>query len=108
MIRVEAIEQFDLARFDELKNIQRIRNDVYGTLFAGDTFECTQELVEYLTGNNKLGKAVVKIIEVEPENVIEEVIDKNIEEAVEKQVKEQIDLTLNDKPKKKSSKKSKK
>lgn len=73
MIKVEAIEKFDLGRFDELQNIQRVGKDVKGTIFTGDTFECKQDLVEYLTGNNPLGKAVVKVIEVVPEK--KEVID---------------------------------
>lgn len=67
MIRVEVIEKFDLERFNELKNIQRAKNDVKGSLFIGDTFECAQDLVEYLTGGNKYHKVVVKVIEVVPE-----------------------------------------
>ena len=69
MIRVEAIENFDLGRFDELKNIKRAKKDIKGSIFVGDTFECNQDLVEYLTGNNRLGKKVVKIIEYKPEEI---------------------------------------
>ena len=108
LIRVEAIEKFDLGRFDELENIKRAGTDVYGSLFIGDTFECTQDLVEYLTGNNPLNKAVVKVIEVQPEKVIEEVINKNIEEAVDNQVKETIKEVFEEKKPKKSKKSSKK
>lgn len=71
MIRVEVIESFKLEKFNDLKNIQRIGKDVQGCLFVGDTFECSQDMVEYLTGNNRLGKVVVKVIEVEPEKVEE-------------------------------------
>ena len=67
MIKVEVIEKFDLERYNELKNIQRVKIDKYGSLFVGDTFECSQDLVEYLTGSNRLGRAFVKVIEVKPE-----------------------------------------
>ena len=66
MIRVEVIKKFDLARFDELKNIERKKKDVKGSLFVGDTFECTQDLVEYLTGGNRFNEAFVKVIEINP------------------------------------------
>ena len=92
MIRVEVIEKFDLKAFNELKNIKRAGKDVQGSLFVGDTFECTEKMVDYLTGNNALGKAVVKVIEVEPEAV------KEVPE-----VKEEV--TSNNKKSKKSSKK---
>ena len=64
--RVEAIENFDLGRFDELIDIQRKSKDTYGSIFIGDTFECSQDLLEYLLGNNRLGKVVVKVIEIIP------------------------------------------
>ncbi len=67
MIKVEVIEKFDLERYNELKNIQRVKIDKYGSLFVGDTFECSQDMVEYLTGGNKLGRAFVKVIEMIPE-----------------------------------------
>lgn len=65
MIKVEAIENFTLEKFDELKNIVRHSGyDKYGFLNKGDTFECTKEMAEYLTGSNIKGKIVVKVIEV--------------------------------------------
>lgn len=66
MIRVEAIDDFTLGRFNELKNVQRKRLDTPGRLYKGDTFECTEELVDYLSGNNKLNKVFVKVIEILP------------------------------------------
>lgn len=72
MIKVEVIEEFTLKRFDELKNIQRKSIEVKGRLFVGDTFECDEDMVKYLTGNNEQGKIVVKVIEVEPEIIIDE------------------------------------
>lgn len=98
MIRVEVLEKFSLERFDELKNITRSGKNEEGYLYPGDTFECTQDLVEYLTGGNKLGKVVVKVIEVVPEiskekSPLQEKVEKLYEDYKEKQ------------PKKKKSKK---
>lgn len=72
MIKVEVIKDFTLERFEELKNI--IRNDPIkngeGYLYDGDTFECSEEMGKYLTGNNKKGETVIKILEVIPEKPI--------------------------------------
>ena len=73
MIRVEVIEQFTLKDYEKIKDsIKRKSIDVKGTLFIGDTFECDEDMVKYLTGNNEQGKTVVKVIEVEPEIKIEQ------------------------------------
>lgn len=67
MIKVEVInEDFTLERFGELKNIVRKNKEEKGKLFKGDVFECSEELCDYLSGNNPLKKAVVKIIEIKP------------------------------------------
>lgn len=66
MIKVEVIETFTLGRFGELKNIERRNQDTHGKLYVGDKFECSEELADYLTGNNPLNKKVVKITEVKP------------------------------------------
>ena len=99
MIRVEVIEKFDLKAFNELKNIKRAGKDVQGSLFVGDTFECTEKMVDYLTGNNAIGKTVVKVIEVEPETA------KNTE-TIPEEYKNVI--VCSDEPKPKKNKKSKK
>lgn len=68
MIRVEVVEKFNFKDFEKIKNsIKRKSIDVKGTLFKGDTFECDEDMVKYLTGNNEQGKTVVKVIEVKPE-----------------------------------------
>lgn len=67
MIKVEAIKEFTLNDFNKLKNIERKSKKENGRLFVGDTFECTQEMADYLMGNNRLNETVVKIVEVEPE-----------------------------------------
>ena len=69
MIKVEVIENFNLKDFDALKNIKRASVGTEGKLYVGDTFECSKEMAEYLTGNNALKKAVVKVIEVVPEKI---------------------------------------
>lgn len=66
MIKCEVIERFDLKDFSKLKNIQRKATNVEGKLFVGDTFECDEDMADYLLGNNILKKVVVKVIEVEP------------------------------------------
>ena len=67
MIRVEVTEGFTLGRFNELRNIIRKGSEEAGRLFIGDTFECTEEMAEYLTKTNKEGRAFVRVIEVIPE-----------------------------------------
>ena len=66
MIKVEAIKQFTLADYDKITNIQRKSVEKEGMLYVGDTFECSQEMAEYLTGKNERGNIVVKVIEVIP------------------------------------------
>lgn len=69
MIKCEVTREFTLGKFDELKNIKRKnpeRNEK-GRLYLDDTFECTEEMADYLTGNNANEDIVVRIIEVVPE-----------------------------------------
>lgn len=95
MIKCEVIEKFNLKDFAKLKNIKRVAKDVEGKLFVGDTFECDESMADYLTGNNVLKKAVVKIIEVAKKETTKEA--KIVEE-----------ITKEEKPIKKSSKKKSK
>lgn len=67
MIKVQAIQDFELKDFEKLKNIQRASNgNRQGWLYTGDTFECDEEMVKYLTGNNDKGVTVIKVIELKP------------------------------------------
>lgn len=69
MIKCEAVEQFTLEKFNELKNIKRYdinRCDI-GRIYVRDRFECDEEMAIYLSGKNNENKIVVKIIEVEPD-----------------------------------------
>ena len=64
MIKVKVTEDFTLEKFNELKNIIRKDKEQKGKLFIGDTFECDEKMADYLTGNNPINRAVVKVIEV--------------------------------------------
>lgn len=98
MIKCKVIEKFSLKDFYKLKNIERVSLDTEGKLYVGDQFECDQKMADYLTGNNVLKKTVVKIVEVEPEEVVKAVEPEIIID--EEKVK---DIVL-EKPKKKKRK----
>lgn len=66
MVKVEVTEDFTLGRFNELKNIVRKSQDKPGKLFKGDVFECEEDLVNYLSGDNALKKSFVKVVEILP------------------------------------------
>lgn len=66
MIKVECIKDFTLKDFNKLENIKRRSIANVGHLYVGDTFECNEDMVKYLTGDNKDKEVVVKVIEVEP------------------------------------------
>ena len=67
MVKVQVTEEFTLAKFNELYNLERAGHGTYGKLNVGDKFECTKEMAEYLTGKNPINRAVVKVIEIIPE-----------------------------------------
>lgn len=75
MVRVKVTEDFDLGKFNELKELVRANamSDEYGHLYINDMFLCTQEMAEYLTGNNKYKKAFAEVIEVIPDKKEEEI-----------------------------------
>lgn len=98
MIKLEALENFTLERFSEVKNIERVGKDTKGFINKNDKFECEKDLADYLLGANPLNRPVVKVIEVEY------VEDKNakivtITEETKKVMKEKI--TKKKKPSKK-------
>ena len=75
MIKVRVIEDFNLGKFNELKNIIRANCNKKedGKLYTNDIFECTEEMAEYLMGKNAEKRAFVKVVEVVPEEkVVEE------------------------------------
>lgn len=74
MIKVEVIEEFTLGKFNELRNLVRSNPNKkeIGRLYVKDTFECDEEMADYLGGNNAIHRAVIKAIEVIPDEVNEE------------------------------------
>ena len=99
MIKVEVIEKFTLKDFDELQNVERKSVDTKGSLYVGDTFECSEAMAKYLMGDNALKKVVVKILEVKPKEEITP-IEYKAKVLAEKEEQKEIK-----KPKKKKSKK---
>lgn len=87
MIKCEVIEDFTLGKYNELKNITRRNKSKDGKLYVGDTFECEQEMAKYLTGDNPLKKAVVKVIEVKVKEAKFEEMSKEEKEEKHKVVK---------------------
>lgn len=75
MIKVKVIKEFHLGKFDELKNIIRASSkNAKGYLYVGDTFECVEEMYEYLTKGNGKG-TFVEIMEIIPEEKAEETVN---------------------------------
>ena len=69
MIKCKVIENFTLEKFNQLENVKKVETRKGNEFGVGDTFECTEKMADYLTGNNALNKTVVKVIEVKPEQV---------------------------------------
>lgn len=82
MIKCEVIENFTLEKFNQLKNVKKVVNRKDNEFGVKDTFECDKEMAQYLTGNNPLKKAVVKVIEVKPDKTEE--VTKKEEVKIEK------------------------
>lgn len=72
MFKVKSLQEFTYGSFNKIKNLERHNKEKNkeGTLYAGDTFECTEEMAHYLTG--ECGYVLVKVIEFIPEEVKEE------------------------------------
>lgn len=86
MVKVEVTDDFHLGKYNELKNIIRKGKEEAGRLFKGDTFECENDMYEYLIGNNALHKSFVKLIEVIPEKepeIKKEVVKMQEKETIE-------------------------
>lgn len=93
MVKCEAIKDFTLRDFDKLHNIVRKNLDQEGKIFAKDVFECDETMATYLSGANAKKQVVIKVLEVIPE-----VEDLKLDEIPVEEPK----------PKKKTTKKSKK
>ena len=116
MIKLQALENFTLERFNEIQDIERAGRDQKNWINKNDTFKCNKDLADYLLGDNPLKRPVVKVIEVVPEKIkdispkdtkaesenIKPLNEEKLEE-VKKQIEEHIQVSKN--KKKKSSKK---
>ena len=94
MIKLEALENFSLERFKEVKNIKRASKDTFGMIIKGDVFECEKGLADYLLGANPLNRPVVKVIEVEPEIINKDNVSEKLDEALEKLKNEELVETI--------------
>lgn len=101
MIKCVVTEDFSLREFAKLTNIVRKARNVEGKLFVGDTFECDEEMAEYLTGKNPLNKVVVNVIEVKEAKVVEEEVEQEVEEETEQEETAEVE-----EPKKTTKKKT--
>ena len=111
MVKLECIYEFSLRRFNELFNITRKNADkkADGWLYVGDTFECSQELADYLSGNNQSKITVAKIIEVEPQWEKDDVpLSKEESQELDNKVQEMKEIAKEIIKKQKRTKKSKK
>lgn len=101
MVRVEVINEFTLGDFYKIKNtIVRKARSKEGYLFVGDTFECDEDMLKYLTGANSYKRTFIKVIEVIPEATVENVVEK-----VELHKEAKPSMKITKKPSKKSKKK---
>ena len=101
MIKCEVIENFTLEKFNQLENVKKVETRKGNEFGVGDTFDCTEKMADYLTGNNALNKTVVKVIEVQPKQVEKAKVEDNM-------FKEETDIDMVDdevKPKKKKTSK---
>ena len=101
MIKCKVIENFTLEKFNQLENVKKVETRKDNEFGVGDTFECTEKMADYLTGNNALNKTVVKVIEVQPKQVEKAKVEDNM-------FKEETDIDMVDdevKPKKKKTSK---
>ena len=79
MFKVKALREFTYGSFDKIKNLERHNKEKKkeGTLYAGDTFECTEKIARYLTG--ECGYVLVRVIEVIPEEVKKNELGNSVE-----------------------------
>lgn len=67
MIKVRTINPFTLKDYNKLSNVEKLFNREPNVFDIGDTFECDEEMAQYLTGKNEKGLVVVEIVEVIPD-----------------------------------------
>jgi hypothetical protein len=92
MIKVKVIEDFYFGRYAELKNIVRLHDRGMENYFCkGDTFECEQDIADYLTNGNEKGRAFIEIVEIIPEKSQEKIADEKLIEEKPKRRRKKIE-----------------
>lgn len=66
MVTVEALETFLFKDYDKVEIITK-KTTKANEFAKGDRFKCDNDIAKYLCGENPLKRAVVQVIEVEPE-----------------------------------------
>lgn len=64
MIKVQAIKDFTLSRYNEIENLKPRTIRKEGKIYTNDIFECSIDLAQYLSGKNDKGIVAVKILEI--------------------------------------------
>ena len=105
MIKLKALENFTLERFNEIQDIERAGKEQKNWINKNDTFKCGKDLADYLLGDNPLKRPVVKVIEIEPEV---KVLSQSPVEELEKAVNVKAEITTANYSKSKKKKTSKK
>lgn len=88
MVKVKVLDNFHLDKFKKLKNIERadVSKNSEGYLYKGDTFECTEDIAEYLMNTEEHRNPANKIF---VSRVPLEVVPKNTTIEKETQVEEE-------------------
>lgn len=63
MAKVEVTKYFTLDEYDKLKNVVKLEKREDNEFGVGDTFECNDKMVDFLMGNNKANKVVVRVLQ---------------------------------------------
>ena len=66
MIKVQAIKDFSLTRYDEIENLKPRTIKKECKLYNNDILECNIDLARYLLGENDKKLVVVRVLEVKP------------------------------------------
>ena len=82
MIKVRTIMPFTLKDYNKLSNVKKLFNRDLDAFDVGDTFECDEEMAQYLTGKNTKNLVAVEIVEVIPD--VKETEQKEIKKEIKK------------------------
>lgn len=100
MKKVIVTEVFKLKDFDKLKNVVRfdVNNHEEGWLYTKDTFECDQEMFDYLNGNNPYKRSYIALVE---SDEVKDEVKGEMSKSIEEEPKAKKTATKSKKKKKK-------